>query len=1244
MAEIRKVYVDEPQFPQLPLGLSPRKVVVNDTVSPFVPKDEGGLVDLSPILEDYEDSLTKEDIIADPRLMEVVRSSLESRFTPGGVLTKARRGATGLAGGAIGGLTAQDYREMDDEKVFEIWQNYQRSFSAGQSVTVANEMVYGMKANDEVKARLGAGYALFDQMDNAFTGEGSWREMGDAIFDYTKSVVYDPTTILSLGLGKLFTMGATKASSAAVKAMMGEAYKQQIKKGVAKKTAAANIRTAAVKAIPYATADALMASGVDVMYQAQLMETAVQDEYSKAQTGITALGTLFLMPTLAATGATFKEIRKGPLKNTFLSYKNFDAKILEVGVDQAEKELREQVAEGIDVEFLDETFGLVKGNTKNFFGWDDLKDEAGGIIRAKGQKYTDTEVTNAFFKHLFMGDPDANVGGYGEVLRKAGFTNHQALIDKYGNKTAVLAQTLGFISDEKVGQLVKKFEKDTGYKLRFINEEGKVTQGKDAKSADLVAHLTRQTSLGGQSLQLIQSIEKSVGVIENIGIKTKPTKFEVGKRVIAKDKGNIGTVVSTKGNTVNVRFINKEKGTEAVVPFKKKDLTPVVKDIPTEDAIKLMKGEKPENTPKRLQFALSTYKRLLTSHLATTGANIKGFVSLVNINTAADAFTSSIELSQGIGAKLFGNPEAAEKYFNRAYGSLGGAVRRYADALSPDIPIEYADKILDLRPEIAAKLFRDVSGDGGVRDALSDFDIDPNNLIYKGVDSATKGAQTIALVRLQDELTKRWSFGTNLNQEIMRTYGMSPEKFFGQQDVALVMAKEDFKEVLDKAAYRAMRETASVNWSTLPGNSSFRSVAKGIEDFTNRSVFGFVVPFGSFLNTTIATMGDLTGVNAIAHTYRRATGKNLDYTTPTGAQDLGKMAVFYGGLVYGTQDARERIKNNLAYDQELKDDGSIELKTFDWPDSTLRLMSQILAHGLGDSNNIFDFNRKEVPSNLVRELGIQLGGQAIRDLDSVGRGIYQIQQDFLDSLERGEPLRESLAIPLGAILERPVQGLTRPLDPINQVWGLMSDGNMNPDLRQGPERLNNILKYVNNITGRADSLPERATPTRDRRDIDLGRQILGVRGISTPNLVEKMMNAAGQPYYKAIKFQGPAEIKNIMDGLAAPYFEVAAIKYLKKNPNYFDMPLKNKERVLDLMRADVRKDVTKMVQKGLPKEIDLVRVLSGKDKDKVREIMNELGLNMELEGLLQKEDGLQDLLRIKTLLDNYDDIFSDIVD
>ena len=33
--------------------------------------------------------------------MDVIRTNLEARFTPGGVLTKARRGLTGLSGGAI---------------------------------------------------------------------------------------------------------------------------------------------------------------------------------------------------------------------------------------------------------------------------------------------------------------------------------------------------------------------------------------------------------------------------------------------------------------------------------------------------------------------------------------------------------------------------------------------------------------------------------------------------------------------------------------------------------------------------------------------------------------------------------------------------------------------------------------------------------------------------------------------------------------------------------------------------------------------------------------------------------------------------------------------------------------------------------------------------------------------------------------------------------------------------------------
>ena len=91
-------------------------------------KTEEELVDLNFIDEEYADGLVKEDVLSDPRLMEIVRSSLEARFTPRGALTKARRTVSGLTGAAIGGLSGLDYRQMSDEKVFEIYQNYLYEF------------------------------------------------------------------------------------------------------------------------------------------------------------------------------------------------------------------------------------------------------------------------------------------------------------------------------------------------------------------------------------------------------------------------------------------------------------------------------------------------------------------------------------------------------------------------------------------------------------------------------------------------------------------------------------------------------------------------------------------------------------------------------------------------------------------------------------------------------------------------------------------------------------------------------------------------------------------------------------------------------------------------------------------------------------------------------------------------------------------------------------------------------------
>ena len=161
---------------------------------------KGSIANLNNILSRYDGKkLIKEDFLNDDALMDVVYSNLEARFKPASTIGTAYRGVTGLSGGTTGGTIAgpRDYRNMDREEAFEIWQNYHRSFAGGQTVTTANELTYSGFADDTTKNKLGAGYMLFDSMDNAITGAGSYSEMGDAIWDYTKAGLHDPATVLT---------------------------------------------------------------------------------------------------------------------------------------------------------------------------------------------------------------------------------------------------------------------------------------------------------------------------------------------------------------------------------------------------------------------------------------------------------------------------------------------------------------------------------------------------------------------------------------------------------------------------------------------------------------------------------------------------------------------------------------------------------------------------------------------------------------------------------------------------------------------------------------------------------------------------------------------------------------------------------------------------------------------------------------------------------------------------------------
>jgi len=1207
---LENLLVQEPLFPQKiikprppneqePLYVQPK--IFDDPIGGVLDPDrvvkteDNDYVDLNAVLKEYgavegdasAAELTKEQIIADPRLMKVLRTSLAARNQTG-IGRDIYRGATWLAGGKTPG-GAKDYSTMDAEEAFETWQEYQRSFAGGQSVTTANEVVFGLSASKDTQRKLGAGYMLFESMGNAFTGNGTLSEMADATWDYTKNAIHDPMTLGAFGIGKILSWGATKTNGLMLRNAMMAQFQNYLRSGMTKTAARKAVATTVAKAAPVTIADAAINMGVDVGYQMQLIDTNVQEDYSKAQTALAAAGAM-VIPALYFGALGVKELRKSDaLKDTFIGYKEIDKVALDLGAAAATQASRARTLrnQNVLIDYTDDNFGLIKGDPKQFLNWKDVKDESELGIEFRSEETSDINLVDAFYKRFWFGDIDQGKKGYYEALKDAGFVVHKSMLEE--NKiTGVYGQAITMLPEDTVRNMVLNFERSTGKSLGIGYTPRSVSE-----------HFINKTSAGGKLLWTPSEISR----LDNLGLNAKELVEELaGRRVKEADK------------------------------------------------------------PKYQQFGLSVYKRLLTSHLATTGANIKGFVSLVSLNTVADVFTSAANFSQGVFYKYAkGDLDKAQQAYNRGYGSILGAVRRGADAVSPELSIEYAKTILEFNPKEMEKIFRDIAGDGGANDNLKLFNLDakgrvdsqgeiinpkatldPTGLAYKTVktlDATTKGAQTLTMVRLQDEITKTWAFGANVNQAIMRAYGKTPQAFFADPtEAALEMASDKFKrEVLEKATFRTLRETASVNWSTLPANNAFRAIAANIEWATNTTVAGYVVPFGSFLNTTIATMADLTGINAARFFTYKITGKQLDFATQEGAEAFGKMAAGWSAIAIGIPQAREKISEGLSWNQDRNEDGSINDRTFEWPNSTIRVMQQIFAHGLGDSNDIRDFKYSEVPGDLLEVLADQVGGQSVRDVDGFTRTLKAWGQEVIDSQSIPEALADFVGPPIAKVL----QGATRPLDMPNQVYGLMTDSNMAPDLKQGGQTYNSALKYVNNLFDTVDGLPRKATATRGyNKPVDIGKQILAERRSPEPTPIEVMLNSAGRSSWKAIPFDGPPVIRNKMNAMIEPYLNNSAVRYLRKNPTYFRMSLAEKEKVISEIVGDARKKVLAVFKTGaVPKSLEMVRVLSSRDKKETQRVMDYLGVEGNIEDLLEQEDGLIILQKIKALSDNYDKIF-----
>lgn len=1118
-----------------------------------------------------EEAITDEMILADPNLMNIVDTALKERF--GG-----RSNLAGVATGLAGGATAS-YEGKTPEERLEIWNNWQRSFSGGQSVTTLNEVAFMQGATEEQKLAVGASYDLFDRKANIFTGPETWGETFDGIGDYIKAAIYDPVTFASFGVGKALSAGGTKAAAQALKATAVTAFRSSLAQGATREAARQAAKEATKKGFAslgaktvakYSAVDFAANVGSDIAYQNVLIDAKAQDEYSFVQTGVAALGTIAMPSLIAATkgvDALAVGARQASAKlpagkrGVFEAFVDVQRKFGHLGPDDITNAVKQRTNTSQISASLKNTFQNFSQNLNNYTPWTQAKVDAGKILNQNGVALTAGENQNLFWKSFLFGDTTGTQKGFAQELSDAGFVYvPRGKDDKITN---FIGDAMSWLDDATVKKVVEDFE----------NSVGKTFDGTIDTAEKLSAAFKNRQSLFGSGLadsKQVQDILKKGGTVAQLA----------------------------QGLSKQVDEAHPEVG----------------------------------------QYVLSVWKRLVTAHPATTGANVKGWAATAIMNSASDVMLGGLKLGEAAVYKMAGKQGAYEAALNASKGSVIGAIKRGYNLFTPNTTMEAAEGYLMLKPGLYEQIIKESSGGVDGQNVLKALNIDPNNKAANLTEKTVTAMQHITGARLQDEVTKLLSFQSALEQGIMREYGESFNQFMSRPDAYTEMFSPRFKERVDAwAMNRTLRETSSKSWSQKEGRGVFLAVAKGIEGASRNPVGGYAIPFGSFMNTALATLGDYSGFNAVKHlTARGLSATDIAPTTFNFAEEegmelLAKGIVGWSAVSMYLPQATEKVEAGLTWNQKPRDDGSVADITYDFPLSYVMMISQMAAHYIKDG---------EVPKALAEEAFLTLGGQPFRQMDDSARQSYEVVQSVLTG-DYDATLANSLEV-LSGLGSRIISGALRPLDPVNQAAILMSDDYTQVDRKQASNKfLAESFKYVDQIFGGIEA-PAAATPTRgfDLGRPDPGRLLGGVRSARNPNAIERMLASVGKASWQTgIQWGGDDQVKNTMDGILGPILNAEAERMLQSEPDFFDMDLPSKEKRVKEVTTRAENITKQVLEYSFSSEdtlIKLKRELSQVDKTDLKRAMNYLGYEGDPMDLAKEEGGANKLEMLIYFSKNFD--------
>ena len=901
------------------------------------------------------------------------------------------------------------YRDMEPEEVVDDFMEQQRFFNTNL-VSTAGEVAFISRASDEQKARAARAYELYDQLGSVFTNDGFYGAV-EGIGEYIQAAATDPSNYIGLltgGIGKATALGVTRGGRELVRAAAREAGQQAIARGATREAAEAASRAAADRTIQRLSHRGVTGQAADrVALEVAEMERSRFLARAAERAGQEVTNPLYAQASRRALYGTTA------LDGTFAALNDYQIQNVMLDVGVQEEYSRTQTAFSSLLGLVGGAFQLAGRKAAGASGLNE-----GRIRLDDAQVRADQEMS------IRTAMNDTEIDETVETITGA-VSSWEAKVqrgrDMYGDASAPVELLYEIMLGQDGRGGLAKLMRDRGIRITRNRTVSDVM-------TDIVAQLPAD-----RLAEINAKIEPMTGL-------TLGETTGAGMRLadlFAKD-------INVAGRTLNVMSQVKKTINSGVVHGSNM-MDAIARRADVEEEVNKEMGAL-QRAFRTGEYMQSVWRRLLVSSPATSMINVAGYTQFSVGQSVADMFNASTLMLSGLARG--GNLTAKGREhlrLARVYTQIQAQkMRNFAD---PFTTHDTYMAILDSNKELKGRLFESFTG--GVDRNVAKFNLDPNSRGVKITEAITNGANMITGVRIQDSFTKSQMFITELDKALRLNKNTTLDEVLSKGIIDDIFDDDIINPALDST----LKSVFSKNYTT--DDQLLSGAAKLIESISSTPVLGTVLPFGRFLNNTVATVHQW-GPTSLIPAMARIMKKGNDAGEKIMAREaFARAAVGTSAIGLAAQYDNERQKQGLAYNEIKLSDGTIIDAKNTFPFSyflVLGRMANLASRG------------EPIPEELSIELGTQVGvGQAARDLQ-FGNDMVAAY-DAIFNMSDGES-RTDLATGVVRGLGNWVAGFTRPLDAVNKLVGYIDNTDAARDLRQaeGMELFTqSSTRYLDNI-------------------------------------------------------------------------------------------------------------------------------------------------------------------------------------